>query len=341
MRKAVLARKGENFMQARSVAKMRDFTRLQENQVCSPFARRLWFGHGFTLVELLVVITIIGILIALLLPAVQAAREAARKMQCINNLKQLGLACLTHEHVFGFLPSGGGVDYVLGDPDLGVGDTQQGGWLFSILPYLEQQPLHDLGIGLTASQKMPLFAQREQTPLVTMNCPSRRPCATRPVYAGRTWYNSAPFTIAAKGDYAANAGDAISPQTTLPISGVCFHKSMIRPADITDGMSCTYLVGEKSLTTDYYETGQSAGDDDTMYEGVNFDTLRVTNPAYSLDQDRAGSDAYVQFGSAHSSGFNMAFCDGSVQLISYSIDPTVHANLGNRRDGQVIDGSKL
>src|SRR5579864_8117659 len=103
--------------------------------------------RGFTLVELLVVITIIGILVGLLLPAVNAAREAGRNTTCQNNLKNLGLAALNHEHAHGFFPTGGWGSQWVGDPDAGYGITQPGGWLYCILPYMDGQNLHDLGLG--------------------------------------------------------------------------------------------------------------------------------------------------------------------------------------------------
>src|ERR1700678_1513849 len=93
---------------------------------------------GFTLVELLVVITIIGILVSLLLPAVQSAREQARMVECRNHVKQLGLGMLAHEAAMGYLPTGGWGFAWTGDPDCGTGLRQPGGWAYCILPYIDQ-----------------------------------------------------------------------------------------------------------------------------------------------------------------------------------------------------------
>ncbi len=320
---------------------------LLRNKIPNPKSTHPKYPSGFTLVELLVVITIIGILISLLLPAVQSAREAARRLQCSNNLKQIGLAFLNHEQAVGHFPTGGfgyseATSFIVADPDLGVGETQPGGWIFNILPYMEQQALHDLGAGLTADAKKPFFAQREQTPLGGMNCPSRRPSVIHPCLTSHQPGNAATFTSAAKGDYAANAGDHSYAQESDPkiATGICYSKSTIRVANIRDGLSNTYMAGEKSLWVDSYDTGTSGGDDDSMYWGGNCDSLRVTNTGYVLEPDRTGYDGCGQFGSAHAAGFNMVFCDGSVHSISYSIKTAVHANLGNCKDGTAMDSSE-
>jgi prepilin-type N-terminal cleavage/methylation domain-containing protein len=341
-------------------------------------------GRGFTLVELLVVITIIAILIALLLPAVQAAREAARQVQCRNNLKQLGLAVLSFEQINNRFPSGGWGWGWTGDPDRGAGKEQPGSWVYSILPQLEQLTLYQLGADgnpeAWSAKQLAGAARRMQTPLAMMNCPSRRRAIVYPIglgwgtgYSGNQYsaYGSNAVTAVARGDYNACAGDRYNnesgfpsdlpsakaltqsntwssllydPETPAPWpTGVIYLRSEVKMCDITDGTSNTYMLGEKYLTPDNYFNGGDGADNESMYNGFDNDNQRTTyaDTYHKPMQDTPGWLNTLNFGSAHAAGCMMALCDGSVQMINYSINSEVHRRLGNRSDGRPVDAKAL
>ncbi len=135
---------------------------------------------AFTLVELLVVITIIGVLMGLLLPAVQMVRETGRRTQCLNNLKQFGVAAQSHLTTQGYFPSSGWGATYTGDPDAGFGTNQPGGWLYNVLPYLQMSDIHDLSKGETGTaSKMTDMAVLRSTVVPMALCPSRRTAAVK------------------------------------------------------------------------------------------------------------------------------------------------------------------
>ncbi len=252
--------------------------------------------RGFTLVELLVVIAIIGILVALVLPAVQAAREASRRTQCQNNLKQLGLAMENHASAHGRYPTNGWGYMWIGDPDRGTRPEQPGGWIYNVLPYLEEQGLADLGRDTGPLTKRTILPELMQSWLPVFACPTRaaaRLSPSRPtvVPANVDW---PPGADLAKNDYAVNGGDYYVPPgpgpTTLEegdspaypwpgtrkATGICYVRSSIEPATVRDGMSNTYLIGEKFVSTLYYNTWDDLGYDQSLYSGDCVDIARWT-----------------------------------------------------------------
>ena len=323
--------------------------------------------HGFTLVELLVVIAIIGILVALLMPAVQAARESARRTTCANNLTQLGLGCVRHEQSLGYFPCDGWGYTWAGMADQGYGPNQPGGWVYNILPYIEQENLRLLGTGMypgNLSGLQTAIATRVATPLAVMMCPTRRPVqlVTTGPYINPGFSYSAPTPMCARGDYAMNGGEqfigvgggppdlptGLSSTYSWPNNSQFYGISMVHTwlpaATIRDGLSNTYLLGEKYLNPDAYTNGSDWGDNECMYGGDDLDMNRWSGNSssgyYPPMQDTPGITDYYLFGSAHAGTWQAVFCDGSVHAISYQIDPEVHRRLTNRMDQLPLDQSK-
>ncbi|MBR0193642.1 MAG: DUF1559 domain-containing protein [Thermoguttaceae bacterium] len=318
---------------------------------------------AFTLVELLVVIAIIGVLMGLLLPAVQQAREAARVLQCNNNLKQFGSAAQNHNAVHLCYPGGGWYYSFVMDPDRGMGADQPGGWICSLMPYMDMNNLFMLpadgnASSVTADQKTKA-TQVCQTPVSFYHCPSRRTTKLYPVTSSPST-NCNSMTTGTKIDYAGNHGqvtvksrDSWSSDSnvsslgygasgqyikdvkkTTDSGGMFFITSWVTDAEIFDGSASTYLFGEKYLQPETYETG-SGCDDNVSLSGCDWDTLRDTNNRPYQDRSGWAGSAYI-FGSVHPGEFGMVMVDGSVHRISYSINADVHRYLGDRRDEKVV-----
>jgi prepilin-type N-terminal cleavage/methylation domain-containing protein len=283
------------------------------NRTC---ARR----SGFTLIELLVVIAIIAVLLGLLLPAVQKVREAAWRIQCGNNLRQIGVAFHHHHDQFGSFPSGGVAwftppTYANGVPLSGA--QQQAGWAFQILPFIEGDNVWKGGQVVAIGTTNKLFF-----------CPSRRLPQTISFLDNYTPPVTGGMLTHALCDYAAS---------NLEGTGIVRQYTPRRFADIKDGTSFTLLAADKRLPRT--GLGSLMPDDNEGYTaGFDEDTVRRTTKPPAPDPLSAGSGAKL-FGSSHTGGFNAVLADGSVHMLRYDINPTIFSYLGNVADGQVISGN--
>jgi prepilin-type N-terminal cleavage/methylation domain-containing protein/prepilin-type processing-associated H-X9-DG protein len=264
--------------------------------------------RAFTLVELLVVIAIIGILLALLLPAVQAAREAARRMHCKNNLKQIGLAFQNYHDTYRMFPWGGK------NHDACCNSTIRDywNWTYQILPYMEQQPLFD----------EPSDPRVYATAVADYYCPTRRP----PTLYSKT----------SRGDYAGNSGS----NTTGAAADGMLIESNRRPVSISqvrDGTSNTILIGEKHLHQTHVGGLTTCCTDNEPVVNVGWESDLFRRGSQPPLPDRSRESGFtLRFGSAHPGGINVVLVDGSVQAIAWQIEQEVFLNLCLRDDGNPI-----
>jgi prepilin-type N-terminal cleavage/methylation domain-containing protein len=278
--------------------------------------------RGFTLIELLVVIAIIAVLVALLLPAVQQAREAARRTQCKNNLKQIGLAFHNYHDSYRVLADGG-TDHTAANPVkwpcgdcCNANNRGEWNWMYQIMPMIDQANLQAVTVDSTIYS----------TPVAAYFCPTRR----RPGKYGSS----------AKSDYAGNCGDAMGAYNGAVIRRSCVNS--IDLASFFDGTSNTLLIGEKQANVNNF--GSSGGDNEAyVNSGWDQDEIRWgaigNNPQPDfLHPNDTPADPFWsgRFGSSHDGAFNAVLVDGSVRSISYNIDAETFRRICVRNDRLVV-----
>lgn len=294
---------------------------------------------AFTLVELLVCIAIIGLMMALLLPAIQSIRESARQVQCRNNIKQLSLACHQYESTYKIFPA-----YAGEKPPAFVvyADRQQNlakrgwNWIPKAMMFMEQTQLakHWGVFGATEIYTLDDDDQRVvQTPLPNLHCPTRRPAEAYPLIDS---YQPRFGMSAARTDYAMNGGPGIpedketGDENTIHVSldGVWRLGLSTRASSISDGLSNTYFIGEKAMSSDKYDTGTDFGDRAPISGWIDHPTSSNSSIRFAARSPVTDGPnnclACHDFGSAHRTNWNVSLADGSVRPINYELDLEVH-----------------
>jgi len=310
---------------------------------------------GFTLIELLIVVAIIGVLIALLLPAVQSAREAARRIQCVNNLMQIGVALGNYESAHNVYPPG--VVNPTG-PVLSLPAGYHHGWIVQILPYIQQGNAYRR-VDLTAGVYDGANVTVRQHALSSFYCPSNpiNPSLSMQI---RVPWGIPPITgrLPCHSNYMACHHDVEAP-IDADNHGILYLNSRTRPRDVTDGASNTILVGEARESGALgWMSGTRATLRNTglpinrlltgLVEGPPFaegDEALADDPAIDERFDREAIEKSAPlvggFSSFHPGGANFLMADGSVRFVSDRIDSAVYRHLGHRADGELVGGDSF
>ena len=306
--------------------------------------------QGFTLIELLVVIAIIAILIGLLLPAVQKIREAANRMKCSNNMKQVAIGLHNHHDTYGHLPHAT-YNYIDGTgttPSPYNGKYDRRSWGHDILPFIEQDNIFKkLSAFLETGQSALGFPDMD-TIHKTMMCPSDPVSPKVHTFWGgfgtvNQGFSGNYVTCASSGYF--NAGGA---QNSAQLDGVMYALSKTTLTDIGDGTSNTAMVSELLLVTDTNSHDIRGRYYNPAHSGVSFSTRLppntpvadqfnwcANNPPPRAPCIWTGTNIFVSARSMHTGGVNMALCDGSVRFVRNSVNPITYKSLGSRNGGEV------
>ncbi|WDI44547.1 DUF1559 family PulG-like putative transporter [Bremerella sp. P1] len=309
---------------------------------------------GFTLVELLVVIAIIGVLIALLLPAVQQAREAARRTSCFNNLKQLGLAMHNYHDTFGSFPSG----YIAtaSDTKTPLAEGEPGwGWASLILPQMEQGNIADSLIDYRLSITHGNNQQARETIILPYACPSDRSPEVFDLHMedGSHLELASANYVGCFGTIELHDCEGLPAGQRCDGNGMLGHNAKRAMRDVTDGTSHTLMVGERATSIRGADellfstwVGSVSGGEEAIARILGI-ADHAPNSQYDEehDHDDDGDDDHDHgehhlddFGSRHPAGTNFVFADGSAHLITETIDLAVYQALATRNGGEVVSG---
>jgi len=303
---------------------------------------------AFTLIELLVVIAIIGVLVGLLLPAVQQAREAARRSTCQTKLKQIGLAMHGYYDGNGHLPAGLSLTP---DPTKSPwehrGLARRFGWGFFILPYLEETALYDRHAGLVVdpdAQMPPTWPNNPpnglERKIEIYSCPSD-PDLPQHI----RWYGTSNY-VGCYGRTHEHRGQGVS--NFSGVSGVLYATSAVQFKEITDGLSQTILAGEVSSQQRHWNNGVGGswpGDPNSLkFDGMVFRDTHPNHPINVQLPDATINNGFADhdgFGSLHPGGTHFVFCDGSTHFIDQNIDSAssplgTYQRLGDKADGLTV-----